>query len=317
MTSEKYECEECNYKTNLKYNFNRHMMLNHEKEINKKTVDKKTVNKKTVNKKTVDKKCEKCLKILSSKQYLQKHLLVCKGMINPLECQYCHKILCDSSSKTKHLKICKKRDIKEEDVNEEEVVNEKEEVDVKEEKPQIITNQTINNNCITTNITSNIIYNINLVSFNKHDEKITFDTSHLNKDFMYKIRTKTEDDAFYYYCNILFENNNNKMIIKSSMRNDLSNVHVGLNVWEKIYDDYIYHHIMCHISESLLLYMSYNCNMSDKKIQKYRDYLDYMCDKGYSTTNPSYWKCIYKNNIKKLKNLFYTFKKLQILDINP
>ena len=66
MTSEKYECEECNYKTNLKYNFNRHMMLNHEKEINKKTVDKKTVNKKTVNKKTVDKKCEKCLKIRSS-----------------------------------------------------------------------------------------------------------------------------------------------------------------------------------------------------------------------------------------------------------
>jgi len=307
MTSKKYECDECNYKTNIKYNFNRHMMLKHENIDNKKTVENDNKNT-VVNKKTVENnnKCEKCLKSLSSKQYLQKHLLICKGIANPLECQYCHKILCDSSSKTKHLKVCKKRENKEED-NEE------------EEKPQIITNQTINNNCVTNNITntSNIIYNINLVSFNKHDEKITFDTSHLNKDFMYKIRTKSEDDAFYYYCNILFENENNKMIIKSSMRNDLSNVHVGLNVWEKIYDDYIYHHIMCHISESLLLYMSYNCNMTDKYIQKYRDYLDYMCDKGYSTTNPSYWKSIYKNNIKKLKNLFYTFKKPQILDINP
>ena len=144
MASKKYECEECNYKTNLKYNFNRHLMLKHENKEYKKTVedDKKTVedDKKTVENKN---KCEKCLKTISSKQYLQKHLLVCKGIINPLECQYCHKILCDSSSKTKHLKICKKRDIEEEN---------------KEEKSQIITNQTINNNCVTniTN-TSNII----------------------------------------------------------------------------------------------------------------------------------------------------------------
>ena len=74
--------------------------------------------------------------------------MVCKGIINPLECQYCHKILCDSSSKTKHLKICKKRDIEEENKDDE----------IKEEKSQIITNQTINNNCVTniTN-TSNII----------------------------------------------------------------------------------------------------------------------------------------------------------------
>jgi len=57
---------------------------------------------------------------------------------------------------------------------------------------------------------------------------------------MLKITTRSEDEAFFYYFNKLFENNNNKMIIKSSMRSDQSKVHVGLNIWEKLYDDYIY-----------------------------------------------------------------------------
>jgi hypothetical protein len=54
-----------------------------------------------------DKQCNKCNKILSSKQNLNKHLLICKGISNPLECHLCHKILSDRSSKSKHLKICK------------------------------------------------------------------------------------------------------------------------------------------------------------------------------------------------------------------
>jgi hypothetical protein len=46
-----------------------------------------------------DKQCNKCNKILSSKQNLNKHLLICKGVSNPLECHLCNKILSDSSSK--------------------------------------------------------------------------------------------------------------------------------------------------------------------------------------------------------------------------
>jgi hypothetical protein len=56
-----------------------------------------------------DKKCNKCNKILSSKYYLKKHLLKCKGVSNPLECHICHKILYDSSSKSNHLKICREK----------------------------------------------------------------------------------------------------------------------------------------------------------------------------------------------------------------
>lgn len=51
--------------------------------------------------------CIKCNKILSSKNYLQKHLIICKGVSNSLECHFCHKIFSSTSSKSHHLKICK------------------------------------------------------------------------------------------------------------------------------------------------------------------------------------------------------------------
>lgn len=41
----------------------------------------------------IDNKCSKCNKILSSKRNLEKHLLICKGVLNPLECHLCHKIV--------------------------------------------------------------------------------------------------------------------------------------------------------------------------------------------------------------------------------
>ena len=60
-----------------------------------------------------DNKCIKCNKILSSKRNLDKHLLICKGVLNPFECHLCHKILANSCSKSRHLKLCKKLSIKE------------------------------------------------------------------------------------------------------------------------------------------------------------------------------------------------------------
>ena len=68
-----------------------------------------------------DKQCYKCNKILSSKQNLKKHLLICNGLSNPFECHLCHKILSDRTSKFKHLKICKgKENSKELIINEKE-----------------------------------------------------------------------------------------------------------------------------------------------------------------------------------------------------
>ena len=55
---------------------------------------------------TNNKKCYKCDKIVSSKNYLEKHLKTCKGVSNPLECHLCHKILANRGSKSRHLKLC-------------------------------------------------------------------------------------------------------------------------------------------------------------------------------------------------------------------
>jgi hypothetical protein len=127
-------------------------------------------------KNTTENKCSKCSKILSSKYYLHKHLLICKGVLNSLECHYCHKILANSGSKCAHLKICKEK-INKENKNKEKINN-------------------------------------NLILFDKTNEKINFDVSHLDKKDYDKIILKVPNEAFEYYYYILFDNDNNKFIIK-------------------------------------------------------------------------------------------------------
>ena len=124
---------------------------------------------------------------------------------------------------------------------------------------------------------------------------------------MYKITTRHPDDAFYYYCIRLFENHNNRMILKTSMRNSFSKVHVGENNWEKYYDKYIYDKVVNNIAFALLEYIKKYSNIEEKKLKKYKEYIDYMSDKGYSYIKPLYWNKIYRNNINKLKNLFHSF----------
>ena len=132
MITEINKCKYCTYNSNRLYNFNRHMMSKH-KEINNRNFinDDKNVcndqpnmvsdqpnmvsNKQNMvsdqpnmvsNKQNMvnDKQCYKCNKILSSKQYLAKHLLICKGLSNSLECHLYNKILSDSSAKMQTFK---------------------------------------------------------------------------------------------------------------------------------------------------------------------------------------------------------------------
>jgi 5-methylcytosine-specific restriction endonuclease McrA len=51
-------------------------------------------------------KCEKCLKILSTKPILKRHMKICKGITTPYECHICHEIFKNSYSKSRHLKKC-------------------------------------------------------------------------------------------------------------------------------------------------------------------------------------------------------------------
>jgi hypothetical protein len=95
-----YNCSCCKYKSNKKYNLDRHINTKHKNDIIENNND-------IVQNKNNDIIENKCNKILSSKQNLEKHLLICKGVSNQLECHLCHKIYYDSSSKSRHLKKCK------------------------------------------------------------------------------------------------------------------------------------------------------------------------------------------------------------------
>ena len=339
MSGENYKCTYCEYFSNKKYNLYRHMVAKHinnnvgiSSNISKNpniqnknsNIEDKIPNIKDKNTNIKDRNtnndnniCNKCGKTSSSKSYLNKHLIICKGVSNPLECHICHKIFSHYNSKSFHLKKCKEKQLALVIVPQEEktqleltsissnnniVVNENQ-LQIQQHPQQITNNNIISGDMINNNI-NNITYNINLVSYNKEDEKIQFDNSHLKlNELEHKIRTRDPDSSFKLFCDKLFENKNNQMIIKSNLRNKYSNIHLGMNIWEKILDNYIYPIIMSHIAEQMIVFF----NTNNKKTKQLDDYLQIMASQGYSNCNTSSYKNKYKKNIEQLKLLFNTF----------
>ena len=325
MITENNKCSYCNYNSNRLYNFKRHMMTKH-KEINSQhlindklndtdyKLNDTDVKSNDMNDKlndmndklndTNDKQCYKCNKILSSKQNLKKHLLICKGVSNPLECHLCHKILANRGSKSTHIKICKGKEN-----SKELIITEKE-----NNKNEIITfNNTLNKiNNITTN-SNNVIttnYNINLISYNKEERTIEFDINHMNKNLIYKLTTMHENDAYDYFCYKLFENKNNQMIIKTNLRHIYSNVHLGFNIWEKILDNNIYHIIIYYIAKTMEKYIIENTTIQErdeKKLGEISYYIQMMYLRMTLDKYPRKYDKYYKNNIESLKLKFSKF----------
>ena len=324
MTTENYKCEYCIYNSNRLYNLKRHMMTKHKENnsqhlINNKQntdidkpntdidkpntdIDKQNtdIDKQNTD---IDNKCYKCNKILSSKQNLNKHLLICKGILNPLECHLCHKLFFDSSSKSRHLKICKGIEtelITKENNNTTDLI----ERNIITNSNNVINNLN-SNNVITTN------YNINLISYNKEDRKIEFDITHMNKNLIYKLRTIHENDAYDYFCYKLFENKNNQMIIKTNLRHIYSNVHLGFNIWEKILDNNIYHIIIYYIADTMNKFIIENTTIQERDEKKMEDILYYikmMYSRMTLEKYPRKYEKYYKNNIEGLKLKFSKFE---------
>ena len=340
-------CSLCEYKTNKKYNLNRHINGKHKKiflnnanndynnlnntninlnntniDLNNTNIDLNNTNI-DLNNTNIDlnniniiTKCHKCNKKLSSKYYLKEHLNKCKGVINPLECHLCHKLFSFSSSKAVHMKHCKLK-------NQNNKINELELTifePIIDSNMNIIpinnnftsceiiptTTQIINNN---NNININInTYNINLIAYNKEDNKIIFDITHITNEIICKIFTRDESDAFKYFCDKLFENKNNQLIVKKNLRDNYSKVHIGFNYWEKILDEFIYPKIMSNIAETMINYIEENKGKVRKtKLDCIIYYLDVMASNGYSNKYTNEYKRKYKNNIDMLKILFNSF----------
>jgi hypothetical protein len=257
----------------------------------------------------VDNKCIKCNKILSSKQNLKKHLLICNGVSNPLECHLCHKIYYDSSSKSRHLKLCKETFVSSNELSLLTTPSLSSSLlPPSLSLPSIITTPTTiitAPTTITNNSNNNNTININLVMFDNENNKIDFDTSTINKDISYKLRTIDKHNAFEYFCNKLFENKNNQMIIKKNLKYNYSFVHLGNNIWRNHMDNFIYPIIMSYISETLLSIIDNNRDTRPEDLIKYLDVM--ATPDGHSNTDTIYYNKCYKYNISMLKLLVNKF----------
>ena len=348
MTSKIYNCSLCKYNSNKKFNFNRHMVSIHKiNDVKNTTADVKNttadvknttadvknttvdVKNTTVDVKnaTTDTKCFKCSKIFSSKNYLQKHLIICKGVSNHYECHLCHKMLANSGSKSRHIKICKA-------TNSLVVYNNSTSVSSSDLSSELTSDLTSDltsaltseleslNGIITKSNTSNIISNSNIITnsnnnntnitynivvYNEYDEKINFDISHLDKDIAYKLSTKYFESAFTFFCNKLFENKNNQLIIKENFKYSHSKIHTGFKIWITLYDKYIYPIVMTNISETMLIFIE-TYNLKTPAMKSMIGYLDSMATKdGYSATKTAEYKKNYNIHINQLKILFNKF----------
>ena len=245
-----------------------------------------------------DNKCSKCNKILSSKQYLEKHLLICKGVLNPLECYLCHKILANRGSKSTHLKKCKG-------------------ILINEPSTELTNNNTIiNNTVINNNINNGVINNTsnitNIIIFDPlKPYGTTLKTDHINLEFISKLLKIKEKDALTLYTKKLLDNPENRCIKKTNLRSIYSQIHIGDNKWDCCYDNDIYPKFISEISNCLRkLLLSQNLNI--EVINKLIEFIDYMAEDGYCNDDD---KCDeikrqYKEQIKKTKIIIYNLRDL-------
>ena len=299
MSAEIYKCTYCQYQTLKKYNLYRHMVAKH-KNNNCNFVSN------NCNFVSNDCICNKCNKTLSSKYYLKKHIENCKGNIDSLTCPNCLKIFKHRSSKYTHLKKCKSNTnslIINNNTSNILIFNDNKINNIITTNNNIyINNSNINNNNINNNNTNNI----NLIIYDKENDKLNFDISHLNFNFLAKLNYINMNESFKYYCEKLFENKNNQMIIKTSLKNKYSKIHIGLNIWENFLDQCIYPKLMTIISESMISYIE-KYKTDNTYLKKLIDYLEIMAGDGYAYNDTIFFKKQYKNNIDMLKILFNSF----------
>jgi len=208
-----YECLECPYNTEKKYNLDRHIISKHKKAsgnvvnssgnvVNSSgNVVNSSGNVVNSSGNVVNKnQCEQCQKVYSTSGNLKAHLLICKGIIKTLECEFCKKTYANNQSKTRHILTCKEKAL------------------------TVINNNSNTDNSITTNITNNIqntiIYNV--ITFSENPRK---PTQFIKEDMTYRkisdiINTSGGNDIqiFEKMYRMVLDNPSNRCIIKKNMK---------------------------------------------------------------------------------------------------
>ena len=117
---------------------------------------------KKVDSKSKEFKCEKCSKVLKSKQGLQKHMKICNGALS-LECPTCFRVFSDKSSKCRHIKRGKctpvRNTLESIILEEENILLRKKVAMLEATKAASYSTSIVNNKTINNSITYNINYN--------------------------------------------------------------------------------------------------------------------------------------------------------------
>lgn len=253
----KYKCDFCDYESCKIYNTRRHMVLKHENNVapNVHSVA-PNVHSVAPNVHPVapnvhpDIICQHCNKTFCKKSNLDKHLKVCKGIIDRKTCHYCKNIFSSRSSKCNHIRICKVR--KEIESQALIVYDKSKELDTSNKETKIEqhnitqnantinnTNNTTNNNTIINQIIVFDPKNMSLLS--DHISKKEFIELAKNTDF-----SKTLTD----YGAALLNRTENQCIRKTNLKSSSSAVHVGDNKWEYQTDKYIYPKLLSKIADN-------------------------------------------------------------------
>ena len=233
-----FQCLECPYNTENKYNFNRHITKKHSKIINNvintlpnvihslPNVIHSLPNVITSNPNVIhNNQCNKCHKILSSKGTLTRHMKTCSGLNNK-QCIFCNKILSSIQYKEKHQLICKDKN------KPATIINNTNNIDNSITNIQNNDNSTnIQNNDNSTNIqnnTQNIDNSVNIVVFNSNPNQTTkFDTHHITPDVLIQIFKQSMNNNTKLCSNLLdaiWEQVNNRCIIKKNIKTHISKI---------------------------------------------------------------------------------------------
>lgn len=289
--------------------------------------------------------CDRCKKVLTTKQGLQRHENICTG-IHPLECKYCFKFLSNIKTKYKHSLICKfnpKNNPEENPVD-----RHLEHID-----DSISNSQTINNNTTNNNITNNNTTNYNTTNNNTTNNNITHNNitnnTTINNNYINLVKFESNKNHYTqlispniaidevkallnHYCDLrnkyshldilrmyshkLFDIPENRCVKKTNLNSKYSKVHLGNNQWSTIPDRNVYDKLVMDTTRTFID----NLNRVDeeKSIHIQKNIQDKINNIRHKTDHLQY--CFYDDHEKeyiKEKNIASEDMKCLIFDITP
>lgn len=279
-----YKCELCDYTTNRKYNYERHVhtkhlvnipnvietihncedeghnceVIRHNCEARRHNCEEEIHNCEAVTHKHV---CINCGKICASKYSLQRHGVSCRENIYTIHCSSCQRTFSSKRTLRNHKKVCK-------------ISNKTQDVEM-----QGGTTINVSGNHNTINNTVNQIVNhYQLLVFPEDNDSFDFLIDHIEDKSMRKIINENRPaTGFRKFIGEVLQNPANCIVRKSNPNVSHSKIHKGDGKWDYARDKYVYPTIAHHMTTAALSKVQ---QLPQKKINPVKkcDFIDYVDD---------------------------------------